>query len=436
VTRPRPIVAVLAVVVLVGGVGYAVWRQARPKPPAPPTVELGDVDPQVVRAIENARAAVTAEPVSSAAWGKLGTVLFAHDFNAEALACFAEAERLDDKDLRWPYYQGVLLAAERPAEAIAPLQRAAQRAGREPLPRLRLAETLYALDRLDEAEAQLRKAPDSAEVGARVQLDAGLIAWRRGDWKGCVGLLERVAPNPLARHAAGVALADAYEHLGNVAAATHWQPVAASGAKPPPWPDRLLEQITDVQVGTRGRLNRVNTLLNANDVAKAVDLCRQMVRDDPNSDMAQLALGRALMQAHDYAAADEVLAEAARRWPRSIDASLMRGGALQAVGKYGDAADCYRKVIELSPSHGLAHYNLAVCLRRTGDRPGARKSLADAIRCRPDLEPAHVDLGELLLDDGDPAAAAIHLRDALRLNPDDERAKKLLADAEAKSRAK
>jgi tetratricopeptide (TPR) repeat protein len=433
VKRLRLIAVLLSAAALSLALGYAVWRRSL-APPAygPPPINLEDVDPQVVRAVSAARDAVNGEPTSAAAWGRLGMVLFAHEFNAEALKCFARAEELDAGEMRWPYYQGVLLANERPAEAVAPLQRAAERAGREPLPRLRLAETFYVLDRLDEAEAQFRKAPAGRDEEPRVLLGLGLIAWRRGDLKDCLPLLERAASDPHARRIARAALADVQQRLGNVAGAERLQAEAARLPKDPPWPDHLIERVAELQTGTRPRINQINNLLLAGRVREALDLCRQVVREDPNSEIVHLAYGRALMQAREYSAAAEELADATRRWPDSIDAHLMLGGALSAVGQYSDAARSYRRVTELSPAHALAHFYLATCLRRNSDRTGARRALSDAIRCRPDLEAAHVDLGELLLDDGDPAAAASHLRDALRLDPADERAKRLLADAEAK----
>src|SRR5205823_7952786 len=98
-------------------------------------------------------------------------------------------------EMRWPYYQGVILAPERPLEAVAVLQRAAERSG-DPLPRLRLGETLYTLERLDDAEAQYRQANVSRGDEPRRLLGLGQIAWRRGDYASAVPLLERAAKSP------------------------------------------------------------------------------------------------------------------------------------------------------------------------------------------------------------------------------------------------
>src|SRR5262245_16814878 len=137
------LISIIALVVI-AAVGYTVHRYFRSIDPAlhPPVVELIGADPLAAKAIENARAAVEAQPKAGAAWGKLGMVLFAHDYYAESMVCLKRAEQLNPADSRWPYYQGLILMREHPEDALAPLQRAAQRAWRDVTPHLRLAEVL------------------------------------------------------------------------------------------------------------------------------------------------------------------------------------------------------------------------------------------------------------------------------------------------------
>src|SRR5262245_32478462 len=81
------------------GVVYFVFFRG-PGAPAPPEPDLSGVDPAVRKAIEGARAEVKRAPQSAEAWGRLGMVLSSHIFAGEALACFAEAERLQPRDPR------------------------------------------------------------------------------------------------------------------------------------------------------------------------------------------------------------------------------------------------------------------------------------------------------------------------------------------------
>src|SRR5438270_5558930 len=143
----RRTIVVVALVVIGAGIALLVaawlWRS-----PAPPDVDLAGVDPAIVQAIDAARAEVRAAPRSAATWGRLGMVLRAHDFAAEANACFAQAERLDASDPRWPYLHGLTVALTDRDAAIPLLQRAADRSPFNPTPRLRLAEVLLQQGRL------------------------------------------------------------------------------------------------------------------------------------------------------------------------------------------------------------------------------------------------------------------------------------------------
>ncbi len=424
----RIALAGVAAAVIVAGAAYVLYRYVQPDEHQPPKIELAGVDPLVANAIERVRIEVDESPASAAAWGKFGMVLFAHDFHGEALNVFAEAERLDPADPRWPYYQGMILLHERPNEAIGALERAADRSPRDSTPRLHLAEVLLNQDRLDKAEAHFRHVLVVDPDHPRALLGIGLIAWRRGDLQASLDPLNRVADVPECRRAARNALASAHQQLGHAQESARLQNEVARLGKDRAWPDPLMAQVLELQTGTRARLGQVNSLLNDGQLREAMILIDRIVADDPDSELARLALGRALMQTRDYAAAEQVMGETTRRWPGSVDAHLMRGGALLMLGRYADAAEAYRRVIAINPAHALAHLNLARSLRKAGQLSAARSAMMDAIRNKPDLLPAYIELAEWLVEDGDRQAAAAQLRDATRIAPEDERIKKMLSD--------
>ena len=63
-------------------IGWPVWHQN--KNAAPPAVDLRDIDPEAAAAIHQARATIQLPPRSGAASGRLGMMLFAHDFSGAA----------------------------------------------------------------------------------------------------------------------------------------------------------------------------------------------------------------------------------------------------------------------------------------------------------------------------------------------------------------
>src|SRR5213079_2958398 len=119
---------------------------------------------------------------------RLGMVLRAHDFDAEANRCFEEAERLDPREPRWPYLRGQTLVLTDPEAGILCLRRAVQCCGDSPTaPRLRLAEALLEQGRLDEAQSHLEQA---ARRDPRARLAWGRLALLREDWRGALAHLE------------------------------------------------------------------------------------------------------------------------------------------------------------------------------------------------------------------------------------------------------
>src|SRR5207248_1425734 len=105
--RRRRLLAVLALLVLLAAGGGYLWL--RPRSPEPPRPALADADPAVVEAIDAARTEVRAAPRSAAAWGKLGMLLLAHGYAADAGVCFTRAEALGPNEARWPNLHAVAL---------------------------------------------------------------------------------------------------------------------------------------------------------------------------------------------------------------------------------------------------------------------------------------------------------------------------------------
>src|SRR5579871_5098672 len=127
IKRSRSRTRIALMVILLVGTGGTLWYFFKPStkvlaPPAVPSQEVADRE--VVEVIESARQKVIGELNSAAAWGNLGIVFAAHNYEKEADDCFAESERLDPTDARWPYYRGVFAASREPDQAILHLRHA------------------------------------------------------------------------------------------------------------------------------------------------------------------------------------------------------------------------------------------------------------------------------------------------------------------------
>ncbi|HET6576641.1 MAG TPA: tetratricopeptide repeat protein [Fimbriiglobus sp.] len=403
--------------------GWYLWRWYTA--PVPPTVALADADPAVARAIEAARQDVKGEPHSAAAWGRLGQLLRAHGYGPDSNTCFAQAERLDPDDPRWPYLQGTGLQSDDPEAAIGHLRRAVALCGSTPdAPRLTLAEVCLQQGRLDEAEQHFRQVLGGDPGNARAHLGLGRLACESGHPRDALGPLERSAASPLTRKVSRVLLARAYQQLGVAAAADREGAKARELPGDPPWPDPFQEEVLSLMSGKQARLARLQTLHRQGRDAEARELARQLETDYP--DVYWLVEGRGRMTRGDFAAAEHALRKAVELAPESVDARFDLGTVLYERRNYPAAADCFRKVTELEPRHGPAYLRLGRCLEGQGERAAALRSFEEAVRVMPQHAEARRELGALLAREGRRDEAATQLRHALQLEPGDVKAKELL----------
>lgn len=379
-----------ALAALALGASLYTWLAA----PAPPAVSFGDADPAVVRAIEEARAEVWWRPRAAAAWGRLGQVLSAHAYKAEANRCFAQAERLDADDPRWPYLQGLSLQSDDPGAALDHLRRAVARCDREPdAPRLLLGELCLQQGQLDEADEHFQHILRHDPANARAHLGLGRLALARGRPRDAVAHLQRSAPGRLTQKASAVLLAQAHHQLGDKEAAAGARGRAVELPNDPPWPDPFLEEVQALRAGKQARLARLHTLQRQGRRDEALALARQLEYEYP--DLYWLVEGREQRARGDLPAAARALAKAAELAPESVDAHFDLGQVRLEQGDYAAAAASFRRVTELEPSYGPAHLRLGRCLRQQGDAAAALRALQTAVRYMPHDAEARRELDEV-----------------------------------------
>jgi tetratricopeptide (TPR) repeat protein len=358
-------------------------------------INLRGVDPAIVEVITAAREEVLRVPRSGTAWGELGMVLRAHDFADEANCCFAEAERLDPTDARWPYLRALTLWLTDPDAALPLLERAVElHEDASPEPRLRLAENLLARGRLDEAEKHFRHVLESQPDHPRAHLGLGRLAYRRDRLDACVDHLRRVADHPCARKAARTVLAQVYARRKDPAAVRKLGPVAAL-PDDVMWPDPFVQEVVRLQVGLGVQLGKADELLRHGQARQGVALLRETAERYPEAERAWLALGRALIEVKDFAAAEQALAKAAALAPQSVRAWYQLGRARYGRGDYRPAADAFARAARLKPNDAAAHYELGRCLQQLGDRKGAVAAFRAALHYKPEYAAARTALTEL-----------------------------------------
>jgi tetratricopeptide (TPR) repeat protein len=391
--RRRLIVTALVVLVLSGGL-YA-WFRPRTSPTEPPGPDLAEVDPEVAEAITAAREAVLQHRASAYNWGRLGMVLRAHDFGGDANRCFQEAERLDPREPRWPYLQGLSLVLTDPASGIPCLERAAERSGNVSAPRLRLAEVLLGQGRLDEAREHIERVQRREPNNRRVLLGLGRLAILREQWRIALHDLEPCTEDEHAGKMAHTLRAEAYARLGEPEKARAEERQAAQAPEDQLWPDPFVEEVLQLRCGLRFRLDRAAALFRSERYSEAVRLLEETVSRYPRSTGARLQLADTWRTLGQPERAEQTLLAAVQLDADSAEA-WFRLGCIQALRKQpGEAADSFRRAIRLKPDHALAHFNLGQCLKQQGDPSGAAEEFRSALRCRPDYAAAQEALVDL-----------------------------------------
>jgi tetratricopeptide (TPR) repeat protein len=387
---------ILAGVLATTVVAVAVGLWLRPRPPVPPLPDLTGTDPEAVEVITAAHRTVTQHPWSARDWGKLGMVLRAHDFDEDCLTCLGQAERLDPREPRWPYLQGLTRVHADPITGIRFLERAVELCKDDPpAPRLRLAEALLEAGRLDEAEAHLQRSLSSEPDNPRTRMGLGRLALLRGEWQTALDQFKHCLQDEHGRKMARTLRAEAWARLGNLDRSRAEQQEAALLPEDLSWRDLFAEEAAELQRGLKARILEADAKARSGQADVAIRLLEETARQYPKSLQVQLKLGdlwrgqsRPDRAEQAFRAATEIDPEAAEAW--------FRLGSIQALVKHHrEAAQSLRKATRLRPSHALAHYNLAQCLLATGDPKGAADEFHATLRCRPDYAPAISALREL-----------------------------------------
>jgi tetratricopeptide (TPR) repeat protein len=396
--------------------------------PTPPVIDVNRIEPAVGKAIGTARDALDRAPRSAAAWGRYGMVLRAHELVAESQICFTAAERLDPRNVRWPYYQGISLAGDDPAKAVSKLSRAVELAAADTdAPRARLAEVLLALGRWDEAERHFRvlaRGPDSA----RASLGLARLAAERGQWEECLRAAEAAAAHRSARKAANLLMSDAHRRQGRRDLAARFAAKAAGLPNDLAWPDALRDEFVQFRTGSQGLIDEANQLLDRGNSSAAKTLLVQAVKDYPQSDQLWMLLGTAHLRGRDPAGAVEPLRKSVELKSDSVVNRYHLGVALFTLRRHREAAQSLREAIRLKPD-AQAYALLAACDQREGNQAAAIDALRESVRLAPHDAKTQFNLGALMAQQRKFSQAIEHFERAVELNPDDQRAAKFLQEA-------
>ncbi len=435
----------VTVLFLTGGAaaGWWWWRTPRVAAPTPPMPEnIGD--PELRKAIEEARARVQEKPQSADTWSDLGLLFLAHECSAEADFCFGQASRLDPGNARWPYYRS-LASVKLDLEHILPFLREAEKRA-DSLPedhrsvlRLRLAETLLEHHQVAEAEslfrAELQLHPDSQ----RAALGVGETALARGDTQTAAHYLAPLTEkSPFARKKATLDMAILSRRVGDGAAAERYDQQLTNLAADVDWPDPFAKTMYDYQVGEVKEEQMVVQFEKRGQFREAATIYLARIERGKKTPVAYMGAGVNLVRVGDYDRGLQLLREGERLDPNNsylsyrIALALFQRATEEREKKpdspnartwLREAVEYARRATERKPNYSAAYLIQGQALLLLGEPRAAVEPLWWAAMCRPEGFNQQYYLGLALLESAcwyRPhyyQEAAIHLQNAHNLDP-------------------
>lgn len=187
-------------------------------------------------------------------------------------------------------------------------------------------------------------------------------------------------------------------------------------------------QHKDVAVATA---NQAKEFLQHDDAAKAADLYREALQNDPNNAQILYEFALALDAQRDFDSERETLRRAIEVNPEFAAAHNQLGLLILQAGDAADAEKEFQMAISLNPHYAEAQNNLGVLYGQQGRDPEAEKLFRRAIDSNPRYAQAYVNLAAALAEQSRFTEAEAAAESAIAIQPDNQEARELRAKIEA-----
>lgn len=181
-----------------------------------------------------------------------------------------------------------------------------------------------------------------------------------------------------------------------------------------------LDTYTDLEsfAPQQGLSLKVTALLQANELARALEEARRAVALQPNSAFGYTLTAAVYARQRDYSRAIQELKSGLGSDPDNIEAAMQLGDYLGRSGNTRAALDEYDKILRGKPEYAPAIFAQGMLLETTGNRKGAIHKYRQALEKSENYVPALNNLAFLYADGFGPRHEALRLAlTALRLQP-------------------
>ena len=370
------------------------------KLPHLPHLSIASFRPTIRNEVQRAYTEASAKSYDAEASGRLGMLLQAFEQTESAEICYRRARALDRQRFEWAYYLGFTQSLNGKNEDAAASLFDALRIDPEYLPaRLKLAEVLITLGRLDESENVCKAVIKDVPEAAPAYYWAGRVASAKGQTAAAIEEYRkacRLWPSygsahyalALAARASGAA-AEAEQHLAA------YQKYKADGDPQPE--DRYLEAVRSLDNSALAHLMKGVGQENAGQIDAAIAEHEAAVAQDPRMAQAHANLIALYARAGRSDMAEKAYRETVALNPNLPQSHYDYGVFLVSSGRFREAEVAFRRALSSSPNYAEAHSNLGALLEREGKMDEAAREYQSAIDDKPNFRQAHFQLGRLLL---------------------------------------
>ena len=383
-------------------------------------------DSDVAEHLETLLRSARTLPTSGAMRGRLGMAYDINGFREAALATYAQAESLDSKDFRWPYFSAQLLAEDGEYDrALESLARAIAIDADYPPAWLWRGSWLLKAGRAVEAGVAFDRAFDldrsPVATFGRAQVRAA-----KGEYLDAIGILEPLTKTINHPHVYRT-LGEALRAVGQIDAARTAM-TRGSEAQPLTWPDDRRDQRI-VHIRGHASYMLAKQLSASGQVNDALAILERLQRHHPEEHCGwdqEFFLACNLMNsssiAHDRAGRPERAMATVQRGlalrPTFVPFHLTVANLLRQQRELESALTHVERAVELSPARGYAHEQrgrLLFGLKRYED---ARSALQTALRYEPEKRTTLFYLGLAEVELGNWSDAVGRFERVIRVEPD------------------
>jgi tetratricopeptide (TPR) repeat protein len=165
------------------------------------------------------------------------------------------------------------------------------------------------------------------------------------------------------------------------------------------------------------QLQRALALHQSGEIARALVIYRQLLKDAPNHPQLLFLLGSAEIQRGQAEAGVQHLAKSLQLSPGQPRAHCNLGTGLHDLGRDTEAVQAYDQALAANPGYAMAHNNSGVALLALGRTEEALAAFERAIAIEPRYAEAYNNRGGILRSRKDYAGALASFERAIALNP-------------------